>query len=89
MKDYITVIGGGLTLNTPIVIYSWKEVVDALVSQNIVTLTDGVYYITDMNKLINFILTGKKWSDIGLKNWQFWVILLCCLVIKITEHFSK
>ena len=27
--------------------------------------------------------------DIGLKNWQFWVILLCCLVIKITEHFSK
>ena len=67
-SDRYTVIGGGLTLNTPIVIYSWKEVVDALVSQNIVTLTDGVYYITDMNKLIDYILTGKKWSDIGLKN---------------------
>ena len=67
-SDRYTVIDGGLTLNTPIVIYSWKEVVDALITQNIVTLTDGVYYITDMNKLINFILNGKKWSDIGLKN---------------------
>lgn len=67
-SDRYTVIDGGLTLNTPIVIYSWKEVVDALISQNIVTLTDGVYYITDMNKLIDYILTGKKWSDIGLKN---------------------
>lgn len=67
-SDRYTVQGGGLTLNTPIVIYSWKEVVDALIAQNVVTQTDGVYYITDMPKLINYILTGKKWSDIGLKN---------------------
>ena len=61
-----TVLDGGLTLNTPIVIYSWKDVVDALIKENIVTETDGVYFITDMNKLINYILEGKKWSDIGL-----------------------
>ena len=61
-----TVLDGGLTLNTPIVIYSWKEVVDALINEKIVTETDGVYYITDMNKLISYILDGKKWSDIGL-----------------------
>ncbi len=61
-----TVLDGGLTLNTPIVIYSWKTVVDALITENIVTETDGVYYISDMNKLINYILEGKKWSDIGL-----------------------
>ena len=66
--DRYTVLGGGLTLNTPIVIYSWGEVVDALVKENIVTQKDGVYYITDMDKLINYILDGKKWSDIGLKN---------------------
>ena len=66
--DRYTVLAGGLTLNTPIVIYSWKEVVDALQKENIVTETDGVYYITDMNKLINYILEGKKWSDIGLSN---------------------
>ena len=61
-----TVLDGGLTLNTPIVIYSWKEVVDALINEKIVTETNGVYYITDMNKLISYILDGKKWSDIGL-----------------------
>ena len=66
--DRYTVLDGGLTLNTPIVIYSWGKVVDALISENIVTETDGVYYITNMNKLINYILEGKKWSDIGLSN---------------------
>ena len=64
--DRYTVLQGGLTLNTPIVIYSWAEVVDALVKQNIVTEKDGVYYISDMNGLINYILDGKKWSDVGL-----------------------
>lgn len=60
------VLDGGLTLNTPIVIYSWGKVVDALEKENIVTQKDGVYYITDMDKLLTYILNGKKWSDIGL-----------------------
>lgn len=63
-----TVKDGGLTLNTPIVIYSWKEVVDALIKENIVSEKDNVYYISDMNKLINYILEGKKWSDIRLSS---------------------
>ena len=62
-----TVLDGGLTLNTPIVIYSWKAVADKLIAEGIVTVAeDGVYYITDMNKLINYILEGKSWSSIGL-----------------------
>lgn len=64
--DRYTVLDGGLTLNTPIVIYSWADVVDALMNEGIVTLEDGVYYIDDMNKLLTYILEGKKWSDIGL-----------------------
>ena len=64
--DRYTVLNGGLTLNTPIVIYSWGEVVDSLINQKIVTEQDGVYYITDMPKLLEYILEGKKWSDIGL-----------------------
>ena len=60
------VLDGGLTLNTPIVIYSWDIVVDSLINEKIVTEKNGVYYITDMNKLINYILEGKKWSDIGV-----------------------
>ncbi len=66
--DRYTVLDGGLTLNTPIVIYSWKEVVDALINEKIVSENEGVYYITDMNKLINYILSGKKWKDIGLND---------------------
>lgn len=61
-----TVYKGGLTLNTPIVIYSWDTVVDALITEKIVTEQNGVYYITDMNKLIEYILAGKKWSEIGV-----------------------
>ena len=61
-----SVLNGGLILNTPIVIYSWDTVVDALIKENIVTLKEGVYYITDMNKLIDYILQGKTWKDIGL-----------------------
>ena len=61
-----TVLNGGLTLNTPMVIYSWADVVDSLIKEKIVTETDGVYYITDMDKLLDYILQGKEWSDIGL-----------------------
>lgn len=62
-----TVLSGGLTLNTPIVIYSWKAVAEKLINEGIVTISeDGVYYITDMNKLINYILEGRSWSSIGL-----------------------
>ena len=63
-RDYV--IDGDLVLNTPIVIYSWAEVTDALIKENIVTVKNDVYYITDMNKLINYILNGKKWSELGL-----------------------
>ncbi len=64
--DRNIVLEGGLTLNTPIVIYSWDTIVDSLILENIVTEQDGTYYITDMDKLLTYILEGKKWSDIGL-----------------------
>lgn len=65
-SDRYTVLGGGLTLNTPIVIYSWQEVADALQREGIVSEKEGVYYITDMNKLMDYILEGKEWKEIGL-----------------------
>ncbi len=64
--DRYNVKGGSLTLNTPIVIYSWKKIVEAFMNEGIVTENDGVYYISDMNKLMQYILDGKKWSDVGL-----------------------
>lgn len=52
--------------NSPLVIYSWKDIVNYLINDNIVTNKDGVYYLVDSNKLFNYILNSKKWSDIGL-----------------------
>lgn len=57
---------GEIILNTPIVFYSWKEVVDVLEKEEIVTERDGVFYISDMNKLLEYITSEKKWKDIGL-----------------------
>ena len=61
-----TVTSGGLILNTPIVIYSWASITDALENQNIVEEVNGTYYIKDMNGLLNMILEGKTWKDIGV-----------------------
>ena len=67
--DRYYVKDGSLTLNTPIVIYSWKEVAEALIKEDIVTKDEkGVYFITDTNKLLNYIVEGKTWSDIGLSS---------------------
>ena len=68
-SDRYTVLNGGLALYTPIVIYSWKDVATKLEAEGIVSKgEDKIYYITDMNKLINYILEGKKWSDLGLND---------------------
>ena len=66
--DRYPVLQGGLTLNTPIVIYSWDTVVDSLEKEQIVTKKDDVYYISDMDKMLTYILEGKKWADIGLND---------------------
>jgi hypothetical protein len=55
-----------IIFNSPIVIYSWDIVADALARQKIVTSRDGIYYITDLPRLVELAVDGKKWSDIGL-----------------------
>ena len=65
--DRFSVLDGGLVLYTPIILYSWKPIANKLIEQGIVTLgDDGIYYVTDMNKLINLILESKTWADVGL-----------------------
>jgi len=53
-------------LNSPLVIYSWDTVTDALIKQKIIQKEDNSYYIVDFPKLIDMIEKNKKWSDIGL-----------------------
>ena len=59
-------VAGKITLNTPIVMYSWADVVDKLIEDGIVTIEDGVYYITDMDKLMRHILNGDTWKSINV-----------------------
>lgn len=61
-----TVLGGGLTLNTPIVFYSWDKIVDVLIKNKLAEEKDGIYYVTDMDKLVSYILNGKTWKELGV-----------------------
>lgn len=54
-----------IVFNTPIVLYSRKPIVDVLIKENIVSESDGTYYV-DMTKLAHTIAEGKTWKDIGL-----------------------
>jgi hypothetical protein len=55
-----------LVFNSPIVLYSWDIVVKALKTQGIVKADSNVNYVTDMDRLIHWELSGKSWPDIGL-----------------------
>ena len=55
-----------LVFNSPIVIYSWDIVLKVLIAQGLVKTENGTNYITDMDKLIRWELSGKSWPDIGL-----------------------
>ena len=52
--------------NSPIVLYSWDIVTDALVKNGIVDHKKGVNYIVDLPKLLALIVDHKSWKDIGL-----------------------
>ena len=56
---------GYIALNTPIVFYSWKPVVEVLTATGIVTERDGVHYVSDMEKLLSYMDAGTRWSDIA------------------------
>jgi hypothetical protein len=55
-----------LIFNSPIVIYSWDIVVEALLNKGIVKKEKDTYYVPDMPNVIQMIRDGRKWSDIGL-----------------------
>lgn len=55
-----------IIFNSPIVLYSWDTVTDALIEQKIVTVTNGIYYVTDLPRLLGLAVDGRKWKDVGL-----------------------
>ena len=54
-----------ILLNTPIVLYTHKMVLDAFDSQGLITKDGDVNYI-DMAKLVELIQNDTAWADIGV-----------------------
>lgn len=52
--------------NSPIVMYSWPDVVAALMEQGIVEVRDNAYFVSDFAGLVQLALSDTGWRDIGL-----------------------
>jgi hypothetical protein len=65
-KPGITVLQSETIFNSPIVLYSWVPIVDALVTQGIVEQSGSTYYVVDLARLLQMDADGVLWKDIGL-----------------------
>lgn len=63
--EYGTTLADAIIFNSPIVLYSWMPVVDAATARGLVRQEDGVY-VADLPALLQAILDGRQWSDIGV-----------------------
>lgn len=52
--------------NSPIVLYSWDIVTQALEKKGVVQKIDNSYYIVNFKHFIELIINKTKWKDIGL-----------------------
>jgi hypothetical protein len=52
--------------NSPIVLYSWTPVTDALIRQGIVRKEGEAYYVTDLSRLVGAAQERKRWSELGV-----------------------
>ena len=57
--------------NSPIVLYTYDIVADALMEQGIVEKKSETYYIVDFPKLVDYIQEGKSWKDIAWERHGF------------------
>lgn len=49
---------------TPMAIASWKMIAKILAHNKIAVKRDGVHYIVDLEKLLDLIITEKRWSEL-------------------------
>jgi hypothetical protein len=55
-----------VVLNSPMVVYTWVPVVDGLTKSGLVTKATKGYQQLDLKALLDAILAGKNWSDLGI-----------------------
>jgi hypothetical protein len=57
-----------IVFNSPIVVYSWSPVAEALVRRGYVEERAGVFYLLKPRELIADVVKGVTWRDYGLAN---------------------
>ena len=55
-----------IIFNSPIVLYSWASVTEALIKAGVVRKEQQTYYVVDFPKLVKMITAGKTWKDVGM-----------------------
>jgi hypothetical protein len=56
-----------IILNSPIVVYTYRDVADALVSANIMSKSGDIYTL-DVSAAVDAMLADKTWEDLGYSN---------------------
>ena len=59
-------LGSEIIFNSPLVMYTWAPIADALIAEGIVNKSGDTYYIVDLSRLIEMIDAETAWADIGL-----------------------
>jgi hypothetical protein len=60
------VLANEIIFNSPLVMYTWAPIADALVAEEIVKQSGDTFYIVDLPRFVSMIDEGMPWSDIGL-----------------------
>jgi len=55
-----------IIFNSPIVLYSWGSVTEALIHAGVVQKEKNTYYVVDFPKFVKMIVAGKEWKDLGM-----------------------
>jgi hypothetical protein len=59
-------VGADTVLNSPVVLYSWRSVTDALARKGLVTKAAGAQSVIAMPELLAVIRSGQTWASLGL-----------------------
>jgi hypothetical protein len=65
-----------IVFNSPIVLYSWDAVADALAKSGLTSSSGGCYYI-DLARLVKLVNDGASWQSIGLPQLYGRVSVFC------------
>src|SRR5262249_50295538 len=77
-----------IVFNSPLVLYSWSPVVDALISAGYVEKRDNAYYVVKMSELMQAISKGLAWREVGVNNLFGRVIVTSTDPAKSNSGFS-